>query len=181
VGGCRSLAFAERKPTCPTATIKPRKKIAADTIVRITSDCPLIDPELIDTTIRAFLNQKADYATNSLVVTYPRGLDVEVMTAQALASAWREAPESHQRIQVTPYQYEHPERFKVVSLTSDEDLGHHRWALDTPEDCELIEAIYAGCGGHDAFTWREALEFVRGHPEVAELNSHVQQKAIPEG
>jgi len=85
VGGCRSLAFAERKPTCPTATIKPRKKIAADTIVRITSDCPLIDPELIDTTIRAFLNQKADYATNSLVVTYPRGLDVEVMTARRWA------------------------------------------------------------------------------------------------
>lgn len=157
------------------------QQFAADVIVRITSDCPLIDPELIDATVRALLDQKADYATNSLVITYPRGLDVEVFTANALDSAWREAREHCQRTHVTPYLYEHPERFKIASLTSDEDLDHHRWTLDTPEDWELIQAIYTGCGGGDAFTWREALDFVRHHPEVAELNSHVQQKAIHEG
>lgn len=157
------------------------QEFAADVIVRITSDCPLIDAELIDATIRALLDQKAAYATNSLVITYPRGLDVEVFTDDALASAWREARENYQRTHVTPYLYEHPERFKISSLTSGEDLGHHRWTLDTPEDWELIQAIYTGCGGGDAFTWREVLEFVRRHPEVAELNSHVQQKAIHEG
>jgi spore coat polysaccharide biosynthesis protein SpsF len=155
---------------------------AAESVVRITSDCPLIDPELIDATIQAFLYQKADYATNSLVITYPRGLDVEVLTAEALGSAWHEALESYQRAHVTPYLYEHPERFQIASLTSDEDLGHHRWTLDTPEDWELIEAIYTDCsGGRDDFSWRQVLELLRRKPQLAEINSHVQQKAIHEG
>jgi spore coat polysaccharide biosynthesis protein SpsF len=155
---------------------------AADSVVRITSDCPLIDPELIDATVRALLDQKAEYATNSLVITYPRGLDVEVFTANALDSAWREAREHYQRTHVTPYLYENPERFKIASLPSDEDLGHHRWTLDTPEDWELIEAIYTDCGGgRDDFSWRQVLELLRRKPQLAEINSHVQQKAIHEG
>ena len=154
---------------------------AADAIVRITSDCPLIDPELIDTTVRAFLDEKADYATNSLVITYPRGLDVEVFTADALAHAWREAKESYHRAHVTPYLYEHAEQFKIMSLTSEKNLGHFRWTLDTPEDWNLIETIYRRFDGRDDFRWREVLALMNSEPELADLNSHVRQKAITEG
>jgi spore coat polysaccharide biosynthesis protein SpsF len=153
----------------------------ADAIARITSDCPLIDPELIDATVRAFLDEKADYATNSLVITYPRGLDVEVFTADALAHAWREAKDSYHRAHVTPYLYEHPEQFKIMSLTSEKNLGHYRWTLDTPEDWDLIDTIYKRFGGRDDFGWREVLALMNAEPGLAELNSHVQQKAISEG
>jgi len=157
------------------------QQFTADAIVRITSDCPLIDPELIDATVRAFLDEKPDYATNSLVITYPRGLDVEVLTAEALARAWLEAKDSYQRTHVTPYLYEHPKQFKIVSLTSEENLGHYRWTLDTPEDWELVETIYKRFSGHDDFGWLDVLALLDREPELTELNVHVQQKTISEG
>jgi spore coat polysaccharide biosynthesis protein SpsF len=149
--------------------------------VRITSDCPLIDPELIDDVIRAFLLQKPDYASNSLVETYPRGLDVEVFSAQVLAYAWRSAKEAYQRTHVTPYLYEEPGRFQVLSLTADGDYGKYLWTLDTEEDLELIQAIYAHFGQSDKIGWREILRLMEDQPELAGLNSQVRQKALHEG
>lgn len=157
------------------------QQFAADAVVRITSDCPLIDPELIDATVRAFLDEMADYATNSLTITYPRGLDVEVFTADALACAWQQAKQTYQRTHVTPYLYEHPEQFKIESLTCEESFGHFRWTLDTQEDWELIEIIYNRFSGRDDFRWREVLALMKSEPELTDLNSHVQQKAITEG
>lgn len=157
------------------------QKFAADVIVRITADCPLIDPELIDATIQAFLDQSADYATNSLEVTYPRGLDVEVFTAEALARAWHAAKEAYQRTHVTPYMYESPKIFKVVSLTTEEDHSKYRWTLDTAEDLEMIRVAYGLIGSRDDFHWREMLDLMKRQPELADLNSHVRQKNLREG
>ncbi len=98
----------------------------------------MIDPDLINDTVRAFLSSRADYATNSLVATYPRGLDVEVFTFEALACAWRSATQPYQRTHVTPYLYENPGMFKIVSLTADRNYSHYRWTLDTPEDLAMI-------------------------------------------
>jgi spore coat polysaccharide biosynthesis protein SpsF len=157
------------------------QELAADVIVRITADCPLIDPELIDTTIRAGLDQKADYATNSLVLTYPRGLDVEMFTADALERAWNAASEEHQRVHVTPYLYENPELFNVVSVTDQEDHSQYRWTLDTAEDLEMIRAVYRHFGNRDNVRWNEVLDLMENQPELALLNSHVRQKALREG
>jgi spore coat polysaccharide biosynthesis protein SpsF len=156
-------------------------KFVADVVVRVTADCPLVDPELIDATIRAFLDQKADYATNSLVLTYPRGLDVEVLTAGALAYAWRDAREPHQRIHVTPYLYENPHLFKVLSLTAEEDQSRYRWTLDTADDMEMLRAVHSHFGDRDDISWREVLRLMEREPRLAEMNSHVQQKALHEG
>jgi spore coat polysaccharide biosynthesis protein SpsF len=156
-------------------------KFAVDVVVRVTADCPLVDPELIDETIRAFLDQKADYATNSLVLTYPRGLDVEVLTASALAYAWRDAREAHQRIHVTPYLYENPHLFKVLSFSAEEDQSRYRWTLDTAEDMEMLRAVYAHFGDRDDISWREVLRLMEREPGLAEMNSHVRQKALHEG
>jgi len=87
----------------------------ADVIVRITADCPLIDPDLTGETIEQFLAERPDYASNALERTYPRGLDTEVMSRQALERAWREAREPYQRAHVTPYIYQNPGQFRILS------------------------------------------------------------------
>jgi spore coat polysaccharide biosynthesis protein SpsF len=157
------------------------KHFRAFAVVRITSDCPLIDPELIDLTVRGFLDRGPDYATNSLVITYPRGLDVEVFTMDALDRCWQSARETYERVHVTPYMYEHPSRFKILSLTADDDYSRYRWTLDTAEDLEMIRAIYQHFDGKDDFGWREVLRLVESAPQLAALNSQVPQKALREG
>lgn len=154
---------------------------SADAIVRITSDCPLIDPELIDAAVHAFLGQKADYATNALVVTYPRGLDVEVISADALARTWEAAREGYQRTHVTPYMYENLELFKILSLTAEKDYSKYRWTVDTPEDLEAIREIYKHFADGDRVHWSEVISLMETNPELVELNSGVRQKALREG
>jgi spore coat polysaccharide biosynthesis protein SpsF len=150
---------------------------AARAVVRITSDCPVIDPELVDETVRMFHDQRADYASNSLMPSYPRGLDTEVFTTVALERAWREAREPYQREHVTPYFYEHPELFNVISLRSRIDYCRYRWTLDTAADLTLLRKIYARFGSQNDFDWRQAVRLMEREPELAELNSHVVQQA----
>lgn len=156
------------------------QRFAASAVVRITADCPLIDPELIDVTVREFIDRAPDYATNSLVITYPRGLDVEVFTTEALGRCWNSARELYERVHVTPYMYEHPALFKILSLTAEQDFGRYRWTLDTAEDLEMIRAIYRHFDGKDGFSWREIIQLVENEPWLAALNSQVPQKAIRE-
>ena len=151
---------------------------AAETIVRITSDCPVIDPQLADETVITLMDQKADYASNVLVRTYPRGLDTEVFTATALERAWREAGEPHQREHVTPYLYEHPEIFRLSSVSGKVDYSRYRWTLDTREDLELLRRIYSHFDNRDDFGWQDVLQLMEREPELAEFNSQVLQKSI---
>jgi spore coat polysaccharide biosynthesis protein SpsF len=157
------------------------QEFSADAVVRITADCPLVDPELIDATIRSGLEQKADYATNSLVSTYPRGLDVEMFTADALERAWSATSEEYQRTHVTPYLYENPKLFKVVSIAGQTDHSQYRWTLDTTEDLEMIRAVYQHFGNRDDVRWNEVLDLMESQPELALLNSQVRQKTLREG
>lgn len=157
------------------------KHSEADVVVRITSDCPVIDPGVTDATIGAFLECGADYASNTRVRSYPRGLDTEVMTVEALERAWRESTKSYQREHVTPYLYENPDKFKLEGIENDADGSQHRWTLDTPEDLQLLQAIYARFKGRDDFGWGEVLELVESDPSLAEINRHIVQKAVHEG
>jgi spore coat polysaccharide biosynthesis protein SpsF len=153
----------------------------ADVVVRITSDCPLIDPEITDKTIAAFLETRPDYASNALVRTYPRGLDTEVMSAAALGRAWQEARKPYEREHVTPYFYEHPADFKLLSITGDADYSGHRWTVDTPEDLALVQAIYARLKGNPMFLWHDVLDLLDREPGLVELNRSVRQKALHGG
>jgi spore coat polysaccharide biosynthesis protein SpsF len=151
---------------------------AAETVVRITSDCPLIDPELIDETIAAFERADADYASNTLEPrTYPRGLDVEVIARAALEEAWANDDNPAWREHATPYVYRHPERFRLVRVAGDTDHSDQRWSVDTPEDLELVRRICAALGRND-FGWQEALAVVLANPTWAELNRTVRQKSV---
>jgi spore coat polysaccharide biosynthesis protein SpsF len=150
----------------------------ADVVVRITSDCPLIDPEITGKTIAAFQQKRVDYASNVMERTYPRGLDTEVMSFDALARAWQVARKPHEREHVTPYIYEHPTDFKLLSVAGDEDYSAHRWTVDTPEDLEFAQAVYARLKGDPAFSWRDVLALLDREPELAALNRSVVQKAL---
>jgi spore coat polysaccharide biosynthesis protein SpsF len=154
------------------------RMFAAEVVVRITSDCPVIDPDLVDETIRAFQLQRGDYCSNSFRRTYPRGLDTEVFTMNALEQAWHHAYKPYEREHVTPYLYEHPELFRLVSHQGQVDHSQYRWTLDTEEDLELLRAIYARFGNKDDFRWGEIVRRMEREPELAELNSHVIQKTL---
>ena len=153
----------------------------AEAVVRITSDCPLIDSEISDETVRRFLDQQPDYASNALARTYPRGLDTEVMTRQTLARAWQEAHQPYQRVHVTPYIYENPSRFKILSVRADTDYSSHRWTLDTPEDLAFVRGVYKRMGNDDSFHWRDVLALLDREPALMDLNRNVMQKALYEG
>lgn len=153
------------------------KDAKAEVVVRITSDCPLIDAEVCDRTIRAFLGARVDYASNVLERTYPRGLDTEVMSIYALESAWRDAHEPDQREHVTPFLYQNPERFKLLSVTGEGDYSRYRWTLDVPEDLEFLRAVYARGNAAD-LSWRDVLQILELEPELVSINQHVQQKTI---
>lgn len=150
----------------------------ADVVVRITSDCPLIDPEITDRTVESFLEFSPDYASNALERTYPRGLDTEVISFQALTRAWRTAHKSYEREHVTPYIYEHPEEFKLISVKANRDYSFHRWTVDTPEDLEFIRAVYGHLNQAGCFSWRDVLELLERQPELIGLNSSVMQKTL---
>jgi spore coat polysaccharide biosynthesis protein SpsF len=115
----------------------------AEAIVRLTADCPLADPQVIDACIRLQRETGADYASNALKRTYPRGLDVEVIRAGALAEAAAEAADLYEREHVTPFIYRRPERYRLADLTGPADLSRLRWTVDTPADFAFVEDVYA--------------------------------------
>lgn len=151
---------------------------AAGAVVRLTSDCPVIDPQLVDETTRVFQQRGGDYCSNVFPRTYPRGLDTEVFTVAALEQAWRDAHDPYEREHVTPYFYRHPELFRLVSQQGQIDYSRYRWTLDTAADLELLRAIYSRFDNIDVFSWSEAVQLMECEPELAELNSQVVQNAL---
>lgn len=144
----------------------------ADVVVRVTSDCPLIDPALVDKVVQAC--EGVDYASNVMEPrTYPRGLDVEAFTIEALRRADKE-DRSPWREHVTPHMYRSG-KFQCAAVENDEDLSSHRWTVDTPEDMELARAIYDHFR-RDDFTWRDVLKAWK--PQWTALNATIRQKTI---
>ena len=154
--------------------------VGAQTIARITADCPLIDPAIVDLVVDAFGVGEVAYASNTLERTYPRGLDVEVFSRDALDTAAREATGEHERAHVTPFMYQHPQRFRVRSVRHEADQSRHRWTVDTSEDLRLTREIYAALGADSAFGFADVLALVERRPEVAEIYAHVEQKGLHE-
>lgn len=150
----------------------------AETVVRITCDCPMIEPEVIDRTVQFFWERGADYASNGLPPrTFPRGLDTEVFTFASLERAWREDKDPAWREHATPYLYRHPEIFKLAGLVNDKDYSAMRWTVDTPEDMAFVTKVYEAFG-HDRFTWSEALALLEKNPDWLEINREIAQKEV---
>ena len=169
----------------------------ADVIVRITADCPIIDPVLIDDVVNILLQGEYDFACNRLPPpwrrTYPIGLDTEVCTFKVLELAWKEAKEPQHREHAMPYFYEgveltpesriletgiSPRGFRVALLHHTTDFGDYRWTVDTPEDLEFMRQVYQRFDGRDDFTWKEVLDLVHDEPQLMQINVNVQHKTL---
>jgi spore coat polysaccharide biosynthesis protein SpsF len=154
---------------------------SAEVIVRFSGDCPLIDPAVTDQAIESFLTSDPpyDYLSNTLLRTFPRGLDVEVFSIGSLDRVEREAHLPGEREHVTPYYYQHPHLFCLGSLTYPIDYSSYRWTVDTPEDFVLIEKILREIyPSKPEFTWLDVIEIFAKHPQWLEINAHVKQKSV---
>jgi len=162
--------------------VQAARQFKAEIVVRITGDCPLIDPGVIDQTIKAFLSARphVQYASNRIQRTYPIGLDVEVFWRDLLEQAALEAKEKYQREHVTPYFYEPEGRFQVIAVHASEDYGELRWTVDTAEDLAFVREIYSRMDPGEAFDWHAVLAILKENPALAELNAHVRQKDFHE-
>lgn len=152
----------------------------AEGVVRITSDCPLIEPEIVDRVVSEFLQRQPmiDYASNTVPErTFPRGLDTEVVRFEALEKAWRQDDNPTWREHVTAYIRHHPRRFRSHGVLNSKDLSHLRWTVDTPQDLAFVRRIYEHFG-HDRFSWREVLALLERKPEWLAINQEVEQKTV---
>lgn len=146
-----------------------------DHIVRITADCPMIDPDIIDQVVKFYFKNKADYASNALVPTFPDGLDIEVFSFKALEESWRKACWRSEREHVTNYITRRKRKsFKLASYEYKTDLGGKRWTLDNPEDWKFIKVIFKHLYYRNPyFGFKEVLHLLKQHPELESMNSHI--------
>lgn len=152
----------------------------ADVVVRITSDCPLLDPNISDGIIKHFLAHDYDYSSSGLSNTFPRGLDTEVFTFEALERSYTNAVKEYELEHVTPYIYLNRNRFKVYEYANESDQSAYRLTLDTPEDWELISRIYKELYAGEILYWPDVLSLLERKPELRHLNSMVRQKTLGE-
>jgi spore coat polysaccharide biosynthesis protein SpsF (cytidylyltransferase family) len=150
-----------------------------DVIVRITSDCPLLDPGLLDRVVTLARESRVDYAADTLPRRFPRGLDVEVFPVATLERVWREATTFQDRAHVTPYVLDHPAAFSTAGITDAVDRSHMRWTVDTPEDLTFVREVYRELATRD-FTWTDVLNVLDRRPELLQINALVRQKAAHE-
>ena len=160
------------------------REYKADVVVRVTADCPLIDPAVVDRAIAELQQKNLDFTANRLPPpfsrTFPIGLDVEVASMAALSEAWKKATEQHEREHVMPYLYAGQRKFKTGVIDAPQDYGSQRWTVDTPEDLEFLRGIARLLDGRMDFTWEEILKLVQAHPELSTLNAAVQHKFMKE-
>ncbi|MDZ5649200.1 glycosyltransferase family protein [Nitrospirillum sp. BR 11828] len=156
----------------------------ADVVVRVTGDCPLIDPGLIDRLLALFLaaDPPLDHAAVD-IGHYPRGLDAEAMSMTALRAAWQEAREPFEREHVTPFIYRRPDRFRLGALPPEGpapvEMGMQRWCVDTVEDFQLVRRLLEELlPAKPHFTWTDCLDVLRRHPDWGLLNRDVVQKPL---
>ena len=145
-------------------------------IVRITADCPMIDPQVTDKVIEVYLNNldNVDYVSNIHPPTYPDGLDTEVFSLNALETAWKESKRKYHREHVTPFLWEQLDRFKQINVENDENLSYMRWTVDEENDFIFIEKVFCELyPKKEIFLMNDVTDLLRKKPELAEINKGI--------
>ncbi len=156
---------------------------AADVVVRVTGDCPLVDPEVVYRTVQMLLEgaDRYDYVCNFFPRSFPRGLDCEALPFRVLENVWKKVSDKKEREHVTSHIYTRPLEFRIGNIGNTPDRSAHRWTVDTPEDFDLIEKILIALYPvKPAFNFKDVLELLSAHPEWAGINQSVQQKSLYE-
>lgn len=158
------------------------KQYQPDTVVRLTADCPLASPSVIDAVITEFHSRSIDYLSNTLQPSFPDGLDVEVVKASALVRAADEFSDSPEREHVTLGVYRRPEIFSVANFAGDSDYSDLRWTVDTPGDLEFVRSIYAQLyPGNPEFDFPEVLTLLAEQPNLSRTTVDGVRNAALEG
>ena len=150
------------------------RSFSAEVIVRLTADCPLLDPKVIDRVVRFFQAGDYDYVSIGIERTYPEGLDTEVLRWSALERAWREACLKSEREHVTPYLWKQPALFRLGNVKHKQDLSCLRWTVDRPQDLEFVRRVYDYLGPDPTFGMEEVLALLRRHPELQTINAGIE-------
>ncbi|MBC2455901.1 glycosyltransferase family protein [Clostridium beijerinckii] len=159
------------------------KENNADIIVRVTSDCPCLDYNILKNMVDTFIekNQDIDYLSNTLDRTYPRGYDAEIFTFDALKNASDNARKDYEREHVTPYLYNSNNMFRILSYANSKDYSRYRITLDTEEDLKLIKVIYEALFNvKEHFLLQDVVKFLEKNPEVVDINKEIEQKKLGE-
>jgi spore coat polysaccharide biosynthesis protein SpsF len=146
--------------------------LRASVIVRLTADCPVLDPAVIDRVVTLFWHEGCDYASNVDPPTFPDGLDAEVFSRAALELADLKARLPSEREHVTPYIRNHPEVFRAANLANTPDLSKLRWTVDVPSDLEFIRVIYRALGSSE-FGMDDMLSLLAEHPGLSKINDEI--------
>jgi len=158
------------------------KKFNFDIVIRITADCPLIDPQIIDEMIQKFNDfncngRKCDYLSSGLARTFPLGIGAEIFWYDTLCVVFKEANKDYQREHVTPFIRENPHRFQLKSYTNPENQSQHRWTLDEKDDYNFIRKVYEHLyPSNPKFRFKDILNLLKMKPELISINAHVKQK-----
>lgn len=150
-------------------------KINADPIIRITSDCPLIDPFIVEDMLQFYLKNDFDYVSNVYPPTYPDGLDTEIFSFNTLKNTAQNAKLNSEREHVTPYITKHPDLFKIYNFKNDKDLSNIRLTVDQKEDLELIRQIYSMMNSKPNFALNDILNLISKKPELLKINSKIKR------
>lgn len=157
--------------------LKAAREVAADVVMRVTSDCPLIDPEVCGAVLRLRAAESADYACNNLPPSFPHGLDCEAFTRHALELAWREGMASEDREHVTPWLRRAPTIRRGALVGPGGDCVHLRWTLDFPEDYDFFKAVFAFMPAPPIIPrWQELAIRLKQQPEIVAINSRQRQR-----
>ena len=154
------------------------KKGKADLVIRITADCPLIDPEIVDKVIERTITHDLDYCSNVEIRTFPRGYDVEVLTFDVLSKIHKKTKDSDDREHVTLYINRHPNLFKIENVQAPKNMQHPEWrvCVDTKEDLRLIKEIFRYYKKKKAIKYNDIVKLFLKHPKLAKINEKVKQK-----
>jgi spore coat polysaccharide biosynthesis protein SpsF len=168
--------------TGPTDDVLARYAIAArasaaDVVVRITADCPLLSPAVAGRVVAAFLEGGCDYASNTIERSWPRGMDTEVLSRETLETLDSTALAPFEREHVTPGAWQHPERFRIRSVRNGVDLSSYRLTVDTDADFRLVEAIFETLGRDDA-ELDEVIALLARRPDLVAINTGIEQKGL---
>jgi len=148
------------------------KKFKFSTIVRLTADNPLIDPQIVNDSIQKYSNSDCDYLTNSIDRTFPNGTEVEIFSFNALEIAWKFAKKKSEREHVTPYFYNNPNKFKIHHFKQKQDQSKFRYSVDRKEDYLLVLEILSKINTRPIKT-SDIIELLTNYPEIKKLNSHI--------
>lgn len=164
------------------------RQLGADVILRVTADCPLVDPGVLGELLALFRDtpglDHAAVATGAMAARtglrrYPDGLDGEVLDAATLALAWEQATDPYEREHVTPFVWRRPERFNLAVLEAPEDLGTERWTIDRAADLAFVRAVYERLGDRESFGYRDVLDLLAREPALRELNAGERTDSTP--